>query len=268
MERKPQVSGIIFPLALVAYTVGIVLSIFGTVRRTPVAGRFATFSYVIACLLHLAGILGQFLEHGNFAVDNLPRFLLVLAWLVNLLYIFSHLRWRVHATGMVLPPIAFIMTVIALLLPSRETEEALMAGSGFLLFHIALATVGMAAFFVAASMSMLYVVQDHALKHKLALRWLERLPSLSRADSAGWEAMLWGFALFSLGIVSGLVLNTLEHQKFWFGGPKQVFPVLAWGIFAAVLLARLASGFRGRKAAYLTIAGFILSLLTIIGISL
>ena len=54
----------------------------------------------------------------------------------------------------------------------------------------------------------------------------------------------------------------------WFAAAKVVFPVLAWLIFAGVLLARVAWGFRGRKAAYLTIAGFLLGLLTVLGISL
>lgn len=261
-------SGILFSLALVAYTAGIVLSIFGTLRRTRAARVCATASYIAACLLHLGGIARLAIEQGQFAMDNLSRFLLVLGWLVLLLYLIAHLRWRIPAAGLILPPLALLLTAVALLLPSRETQEAIMARPGLLLFHIALATLGMAAFFVAAAMSFLYVVQDNALKRKRTLRWLERLPSLSRADRAGLEAMLWGFPLFTFGIFSGIALNASEHQTLWEGGAKQIFPVISWVIFAVVLIARLAIGFRGRKAAYLTMAGFLLGLLTVLGISI
>jgi ABC-type uncharacterized transport system permease subunit len=261
-------SSILFPLALAAYTAGIILSIFGSVRRSRAARSCATASYIAACVLHLGGFLRHGAETGRFAMDNLSQFLLVLGWLVLLLYLVVLFRWKVAAAGLVLPPLAFILTAAGLLLPARDTQEAIMARPGLLLFHIALATLGMAAFFVAATMSLLYVVQDRALKKKRALLWLERLPSLRRADRVGLEAMLWGFPMFSLGIFSGVILNAAEHQTLWSGGPKQIFPVLSWIIFAAVLIARVAIGFRGRKAAYLTITGFLLGLLTIVGISL
>jgi ABC-type uncharacterized transport system permease subunit len=44
--------------------------------------------------------------------------------------------------------------------------------------------------------------------------------------------------------------------------------LLAWIVFAVILASRTALGFRGRKSAYLTIAGFALGLLTILGMTL
>jgi ABC-type uncharacterized transport system permease subunit len=43
---------------------------------------------------------------------------------------------------------------------------------------------------------------------------------------------------------------------------------LAWLVFAGVLVARFRVGFRGRKSAYLTIAGVMLGLLTVAGMTL
>ena len=126
--------------------------------------------------------------------------------------------------------------------------------------------LGMALFFVAAAMSLLYVQQERALTTKRTLKFLDRLPPLERADRAGLEAMLWGFPLFTLGIVTGMALSAAEYHRVLLFQAKQVFPLLAWGIFAAVLAARMARGFRGRRAAYLTMTGFLLGLLTIVGI--
>ena len=50
--------------------------------------------------------------------------------------------------------------------------------------------------------------------------------------------------------------------------PKQIFPLLAWFVFAAILTARTGFGFRGRKSAYLMIAGLAFALMTVFGIAL
>lgn len=258
----------LFPLALVAYTAGICLSILGTVKRSGAARTAATVSYILASVLHFAGLVWYSSRVQHFPVSNVAEFLLTLGWMVSILYLIAVLRWKIHIAGLVLPPLAFVMTVAAMVwLPSTASEGPLLQKVDVLLFHTTLAALGMAAFFVAAAMSLIYVLQDHALKTKQSIKWLDRLPPLDRADRAGLEAMLWGFPLFTLGILSGMGMSMATHKQIWIGGAKGVFPVLAWLIFAGVLTARMTRGFRGRKAAYLTIAGFVLGLLTIVGIS-
>jgi ABC-type uncharacterized transport system permease subunit len=260
-------TAILFPLDLVAFTTGIVLSILSTVNRSEAARRGALGAYVMAWILQLAGLSRIVVEHGHIPLRNMAEFLLTLGWLVLTLYLVVQIRWKMHVAGLVLPPLAFVMTVVGLRLPLSEAPGPLLQPSGFLLFHTSLATLGMAAFFVAATMSLIYVVQDRALKGKRSFLWLDRLPPLMRLDRVGLEALLWGFPLFTLGIVSGMLLNAQEHHRLIVLDAKQIFPLLAWLIFAGVLIARLVRGFRGRKAAYLTITGFALGLLTIIGIA-
>jgi len=101
-----------------------------------------------------------------------------------------------------------------------------------------------------------------------ALRLLERLPSLQKADQIGVRSLTAGFVLLTLGIGTGVIVNAEVYQRLLVMGPKQVFPVLAWLVFAAILVARPLLGFRGRKSAYLTIAGFALGLMTVLGMTL
>ena len=74
--------------------------------------------------------------------------------------------------------------------------------------------------------------------------------------------------LLTLGIGTGIVVNAELHEPLLVMGPKQIFPMLAWVVFAGILIARPALGFRGRKSAYLTIAGFALGVLTVLGMTL
>lgn len=259
----------LFPLALVAYTVGIVLGILATIKRSRAAGTGSVTATCIAWGLHLGAIVLYSLRVGRFPLADAWEFLLSLAWMITGFHLVLVFRWRIHATALMLPPLAFLMTVVAMVrLPSESPSAGpLLNRVDILLFHTTLATLGMALFFVAAAMSLIYVIQERALKKKKTLKFLDRLPPLDRADRAGLEAMVWGFPLFSLGIVTGMALSASEYHRLLVFQAKQVFPLLAWFIFASVLAARLIHGFRGRRAAYLTMTGFVLGLLTIVGIA-
>jgi len=260
---------ILFSLALAAYTVGIVLTILATVNRSAAARVGSTIALAAAAALQLAAIVIYARTTGRLPMSNLADYLMVLGWLVLVGYLVVNARWKVPALGMVLPPMAFFLSVLGIVLPQKHSvTEPVMASKGILLFHTSLSTLGMAAFFVAAAMSLVYVLQDRALKRKQSGPWLRRLPSLHKADKAGLEALVWGFPLFTVGIVTGIGLLAMDQDNVKMAFTKPLFPILAWAIFAVVLGARLARGFRGRKAAYLTITGFVLGLLTVIGINL
>ncbi len=260
---------IMFSLSLAACTCGIVLTIPAMVNRSQAARVGSTISLSLAAALQLAAMVWHGWASGHVPLSNLADFLMTLGWLVLVGYLLVNARWKVPSLGMVLPPMAFLLSAIGVVLPQKHVAtEPVMASKGILLFHTSLSTLGMAAFFVAAAMSLVCVIQDRALKRKQASAWLQRLPSLHKADQAGLEALIWGFPLFTVGIVTGIALLAMEQENVKLATTKVLFPILAWTIFAVVLGARLAWGFRGRKAAFLTITGFVLGLLTVIGINL
>lgn len=74
------------------------------------------------------------------------------------------------------------------------------------------------------------------------------------------------FVLMSLGIVAGSVLAHLSWGPYWYLDPRQVWSMLIWLLFAAVLLLRYWVGFRGRKAAMVTLVGVTLMLIGVLGV--
>jgi ABC-type uncharacterized transport system permease subunit len=142
--------------------------------------------------------------------------------------------------------------------------EPLAYGSqGWFVFHIVASTLGVAAFGVAFAMSLIYLTQDRALKMKWSMHILERLPSLQMCDRVGHEALLWGFPLLTAGILTGIATNLAVHDRLWSGGIKETAPLLA--LFGGLLYARVVKGYRGRRGAYLVILGFVLGLLSVLG---
>ena len=103
--------------------------------------------------------------------------------------------------------------------------------------------------------------------HRLVVFAPEHRPATLRVQREV-RVLWWVLDAFTLGIGTGVIVNATAHARLWVPGAKQVFPILAWVLFAGVLVARSALGFRGRKSAYMTIAGFALGLMTMLGMTL
>ena len=257
----------LLPAALAGYVLGVVLAAVGTVQRSRLANRTASFVFALTWLVHSVAIVRIGIEASRIPLTNGFEYLVVFGWAVAGLYLYIAFRHQVAVTGLVLPPLAALAIVGALAVSHPIVKDADGPGAWFL-FHTSISTLGMAILGVAFGMAVLYLAQDHALKSRSTPGLLQRLPALEECDHIGLQALIVGFVLFTLGIGTGIVINTGRHSELLSGGAKQIFPLLAWVVFLVVLLARTWLGYRGRKSALLTITGFLLGLATVVGMTL
>jgi len=261
-------ASILLPITMIGYIVGIVLAIVRTVYRSRTARRLASFVFAVTWVFHTVTVVREAVVEGRLPLANMAEYLLVLGWVVMTLHLYLWFRLEVEISGVVLQPLAAIMTFVSMQLMRTDPALSKATPDGWFLFHTTVSTLGMAFLSVAFAMSLIYLVQDRVLKSKKAFKLLERLPSLQKADQIGVGSLTVGFILLTMGIGTGVVVNSAVHERLVVMGPKQIFPVLAWLVFAAILVLRPTLGFRGRKSAYLTIAGFALGLATMIGMTL
>jgi ABC-type uncharacterized transport system permease subunit len=258
----------IMPIALVGYIVSIVLVTISTVYRSTSARRAASVLFVLTWVAHLAAVVREAIAMGGVPLSNLAQYLLVFSWAVLTVHLYLWFHLKVYVAGLVLPPLAAIAAFASMQLMPPQAGRMASQPDALFLAHTTVATIGMAILGISFAMSVLYLVQDRALKRKRTLGLLQRLPSLEQCDQVGYRSLVVGFVLLTLGIASGIAINTAIHHRVWVWGAKGTFPVLAWIVFATILVARTSLGFRGRKSAYLTITGFALGILTVIGMTL
>lgn len=253
---------------LLVYLVGVALARRVVQRPTPGARRAASLAFVVAWIVHLSAVVARGMTEQHFPLTNLAEYLLLLGWAVMGLHLLVWFRGRVEIAGLFLPPVAALLTLIAwpLFVASAPMHE--MPGDGWFIFHVTSATLGMATLVVALAMSTIYLLQERAIKSRRTLRWIEHFPALERCDHLAYQALWGGFILLTLGMVTGIVVNTSVHSRWWMADPKPLLSAAAWVLFAGVLGSRVAMGFRGRKSAYATIAGVVLGLLTVLGMTL
>ncbi len=168
-------------------------------------------------------------------------------------YLTLRRRFRIQALGLLVAPLglAFLLGTFFLGKPMPEPRLSPI----FITLHVLANLLGVALFLLAGGAAGLYLVQEHRIKAKKLPAGRSVLPPLDTLDQAVHRFLVAGFPLLTVGIISG----TYWAQKLEVGSPDEVmrtiFGYATWLLIAGVLLLRAAAGWRGRRAAYGTIAG-------------
>ncbi len=210
----------------------------------------------LAAVLHGVHIVVFSLALHICPVEGIHFPLSVVAMLMGLAYIAMRRRYRIDAVGAFVAPLA-----LATLLASRFVGGGALAPStrmksAVLPFHVTMNLLGVALFSLASASAILYLVQERRLKQKRLHGVFQRLPPLDALDRAEHRFLLAGFPLLTLGILSGTLWAVRLDADTVADLVRAGFGYGTWVLFAGVLLLRAALGWRGRRAAYGTLAGF------------
>lgn len=178
-----------------------------------------------------------------------------LVWLSLLLAIFVA---YVQATKPMPALDWFIMPVVILLLLCAavfgRTEFHRYVGTAWTSVHRVTSYTGAVAFAIAAAAGAMYVQASARLRRKQPVG--NYLGSLERLEHLTMTAVTLGFALLSIGIVTGVI--ELLGQGRSTATAKIALAVCVWVVYAIVLHAPINPVFRGRRAALLSVVGFVL----------
>ncbi|AUX40737.1 hypothetical protein SOCE26_021380 [Sorangium cellulosum] len=216
----------------------------------------------LAPLLLGVGALGHatYVTFASFVARVCPvhsvHFMLSVASLLAIaVYLVARRRFRIDALGLLIGPLglAFLLGTFFLGKPHPEPKLHPM----FIAAHVMANLLGIALFLLAGASAALYLVQENRLKHKRHVERMGGLPPLDILDRAVHRFLIAGFPLLTLGIVTG----TFWAHRLEMGNTEEVmravFGYATWLLIALVLLLRAAAGWRGRRAAYGTIAGLV-----------
>lgn len=233
------------------------------IARSPIAGRDHPRSRAarLAPVLLGVGALSHatYVTLASFVAHVCPihsvHFILSIASLLAIgVYLVARRRFRIDALGLLVAPLglAFLLGTYFLGTPGPGPKLSPM----FIALHVMANLLGVALFLLAGGAAALYLVQDKRLKQKRPASRIATLPPLDTLDQAVHRFLVAGFPLLTLGIVTG----TFWARQLEMGNPDEVMRIVfgyaTWLLIAGVLLLRAAAGWRGRRAAYGTLAGF------------
>ena len=184
-----------------------------------------------------------------------------LAFILTGGYLLASARYRLTLGGVVVMPVSLILLLLARLTPAGEAQEDLSALGRV---HISLATIGVGVFALASALSAIYLAEDRALKKKKfdAIAFKDRGAPLEALDRLAHRLIWVGFPIFTVALVLGAVWTS----RLGIGLDRLEYPLAAvtWLAFAILLVARAAYGWRGRRAATLTLEGFACALAVLV----
>ncbi|MFQ5989055.1 MAG: c-type cytochrome biogenesis protein CcsB [Candidatus Methylomirabilales bacterium] len=252
--------------ALLLYVVGTIAYLLLLSFKGGRLSRIATAATLGGFVLHTLALLLRLVAAGRLPPGNPYEALSFFAWATVLVYLGLEFQFQRKVIGAFVLPIVLLSTAAAASLPKGPGLPSALASTGIWL-HVTLVLLGNAALALTCGVGLMYLLQERQLKSKSLGAIYYRLPSLEFLDLLGHRSLLIGFPLLTAGLIAGAIQAHHAWGRFLTWDPTQVLSLLAWVVYAGILQARLTAGWRGRKAAILSILGFCAVLLTFLGVS-
>lgn len=209
----------------------------------------------IAALLHVVSLIVILVKGGPIA-GGLERSLYFFALLITIVHIATYGKFKSSVIGAFIAPLSFLMTLPSIISPRGIIPFDPSLSNPWIIVHISLVFLGEALFTVAFIAGLLYIFQENRIKSKHVGEFLKKLPSLTSLDRINHICLLVGFPLITLGLALGLISAKQIWGNSWHWGQKETWSAVTWFLYAILIHGRLASGWRGRKAALGAIIGF------------
>ncbi len=158
----------------------------------------------------------------------------------------------------------FPLTTVTLILSGliAENELKTIQGEG-LISHILLSILAYSFITIAALQACLLAIQEKQLRQHNFNGLFQYFPPLQTMEDLLFEMIWLGFITLTAAIATGaLFLHDIFAQHLVH---KTILSIIAWGVFAILILGRHLQGWRGTTATKLTLAGFTALMLAYFG---
>jgi ABC-type transport system involved in cytochrome c biogenesis permease subunit len=260
-------------MALLAYAGAAALYIRNLLRPSLPVARIATALAAAGTVLNLWALYRRAQILHTVPYSDLLGSMALFGFFLGVLNLLLEIRHRDRSLGPFLVPAAFLLLLVALLLPPRQVPpNPELRGSVFAL-HVTLNMLAYAAFAVACALSALYLTVRRSLKN-VTTRGLEgpasRLPTLSYLERANRTSLALGVVTLAAGLMLGIVWASqvwTEDHPYWASDPKVFVAVLTLA-FYLVIIVRAVRGAAPVSTARLSVAGFVLVLVSYTAINI
>jgi cytochrome c-type biogenesis protein CcsB len=234
----------------------------GRQARGPLI-RAAIALTFLGAALHLTGVITR-----GIAVDRVPwgdmyEFVTALTCVTVLFFIAVMLKYRAWHLGL------FVMAAVVVALGLAQTVIYTPAGplvpalkSYWLAIHVAAMTLSTGIFFVAAVLGVVYLFAERYGRLVAAGREsadhgvFRRLPGPEALDRLCYRTVVFGFPIWTFGIICGAIWADQAWGRYWGWDPVETWAFITWVVYACFLHARATAGWRGKRAAWIQIIGF------------
>ncbi len=228
--------------------------------RSERLGRVAVSLTVLAFALHLGSAVTRGLSAERVPWGNMFEFSVTGALAVTGVFLVMLMRRDVRYLGtfVVLPVLLTLgLSVAVLYTESAQLVPALK--SVWLVIHVSAAIIASAIFTVAFAQTVCFLVQDRREQVPVSARqasFMDRLPPAAVLDRSAYRMHAFGYPIWTFAVIAGAIWAENAWGRYWGWDPKEIWALVTFLVYTAYLHARATAGWRGRKAAYVALAGY------------
>ena len=246
-------------------------------------GHVAVALTVVGWAVHVGSVVTRGFAAHRVPWGNMYEFSSMVSLVAVTVFLALLTRQQVRFLG------AFVMAPVVLYLGLAGTVLYANAGplvpalnSYWIKIHVVAAITASGAFMVSGVVTVLYLLKD---------RWERRNPTLSLGpgaaaavevgappsqpmelptrrglmawlpasdvlDRLAYRVIAFAFPVWTFAIIAGAIWAEQAWSRYWGWDPKETWSFITWLSYAAYLHARATAGWRGRRAAVLSLIGF------------
>jgi cytochrome c-type biogenesis protein CcsB len=244
--------------------------------RAQWLGKFATLGAWVSLGIQTAAILLRWVESyqmgfGHAPLSNMYESLVFFSWCIALLYLLWERKLKSRVIGAFALPFAFAFNAYASLASgvSAKIDPLIPAlQSNWLHAHVITCFLAYASFALSCAVSVVYLVKlRKAGKMEKEDGMTGLFPALDSLDDLIYRTIVVGFPLLTIGIITGAAWANYAWGAYWSWDPKETWSLITWFAYAIFLHARITRDWRGKRAAILSIVGFIAVIITYFGVN-
>lgn len=272
-----------YALAMLGYAAEFAFGRHAIRSRAAFAGRSAVVLTVVGWGIHIGSVVTRGLAAHRVPWGNMYEFSSMVSLVAVTVFLALLTRQKVRFLG------AFVMAPVVLYLGLAGTVLYANAGplvpalnSYWIKIHVVAAITASGAFMVSGVATVLYLLKE---------RWERRNPQLSVGpgaaaavevgapptepivpaaqrglmawlpasevlDRLAYRVVAFAFPVWTFAIMAGAIWAEQAWSRYWGWDPKETWSFITWLAYAAYLHARATAGWRGRRAAVLSLIGF------------
>lgn len=228
----------------------------GNARRPGTLGRAATWGVRLGWLAQTGLLIAQAVRAEGFPWASWAGSLNLFVWLVVSAYLIWGCRPSYRLLGLAVMPVAAVLLAIAYAGGGMGDDAESRLSTLFLVLHVGLVLAGIAGFTLAAALAALYLWEERRLKRREPRILRLGAPSLVSLDVLCARTVAVSLAVFAAGMSAGFArLDEFDA--------RMAASIATAGVYGAFLLSWRA-GWRGRRSAWLAVAGSALVLVLLV----
>lgn len=233
-------------------------------------GRAAVVVTTVGAAANVLSVVARGLAVGRLPLGNMYEFVSVIcaATTICWLIVLAKTGARTLGTFVMLPVV--LLALIAgtrLYVPAAPVVPAL--NSYWKWIHVTTIAISSSILLVSGAASVLYLLRgrlerrqpptgpEPRMTGKRPRSVLGVLPSTATLDRIAYRTAIVGFPLFTFAVIAGALWAEAAWGRYWGWDPKETCAFVTWVLYAAYLHARSTAGWRGRRAAWICVLGFV-----------